>query len=131
MKAGSRATGGIHTTSLIALPYLELYPTWNQPIVIQRDLSDGRTVALVGACELEFELEDLPASRLLGPAINQFEQPVVYPNTRPYFLVDSDSFWRRRSVLVFPHSFRKKPVLRQGASRITLRLIHLFWVRPV
>ena len=62
MKAGSRATGGIHTTSLIALPHLKLHPTWNQPIVIQPGLSDDRTVALVGACEPKFELEDLPPS---------------------------------------------------------------------
>ena len=113
MKAGSRATGWIHTMSLIAFPYLEFHPTRNQPIVIQCDLSDGRTVALVGACEPEFELEDLPASGLLGPTINQFEKPVVYPNTRPYFLVDSDSLWACRPFLVFPHSFRKKSVLCQ------------------
>ena len=48
-------------------------------------------------------------------------------------------FFRRPSLFpagpshlyVLPYSFRKKPVLCQGASRIALRLIHLLWVRPV
>jgi len=89
------------------------------------------TILIVGGRELELELKDLAAGRVLSPAIKQFEQSVVHPDARPYFLVDSDSFWRCCSLLVLPHSFRKKPVLRQGAPRITLWLIHLLWVRHV
>jgi hypothetical protein len=70
VKARGRSTRGIRTTPLIALPYFELHPAWNKPIVFQREGSDGWTIALLGARELKLELKNLAASRLLSPAIN-------------------------------------------------------------
>jgi len=88
-------------------------------------------IVILGASDSELELENLAVSRLLGPAVDQLEQTVVHPNARTYFFVDLDPLWWCFPFLIFPRSFSKKSILGEGAARIALQLIDLFWVGTV
>jgi hypothetical protein len=119
MKAGIRPA--FLAPPLITLPYFYLDPAWYEAIIFQRWRSDGWMIVIVGTCELEFELEDLAVPRLLSPAINQFEQPVVCPNTRSYFLVTltrsggaAPSLYFRTASAKSPFCVSEPPGLRPG-----------------
>ena len=86
---------------------------------------------IVRASESELELENFAPGRLFGPTINQLEHAVVDPNARPYFFVVPDLLRRCFCLVVPPRSFREEPVLCGRTTRMTLRLIHLLWIRPV
>src|SRR3954469_19895128 len=88
-------------------------------------------MAILNGCNSELELEDLPVSRLLSPTVNQFKQTVVRPNTRTNFFVDADSLCWCYVFLILACSFSEQSVLGEGATRITLLLIDLFWMGAV
>lgn len=99
------------TLPTVPTPHLELDRRWNKPPTLLISPNGSREI-FVTFDGYQFEFEDLPASRLLPPRINQMEDPIVRPDTLANLLVNPHTLRRAVPRLELLSSLMEQTVLR-------------------